>query len=71
MFSWIQSFAGGPVIGSSTSKGEVPKDRPITPYDVLATMYRHLGIDPHHTFSDLSGRPLPLLNEGEVISELV
>ena len=41
------------------------------PYDVLATMYRHLGIDPHHTFSDLSGRPLPLLNEGEVISELV
>jgi hypothetical protein len=61
----------GQVIGSSTSKGEVPKDRPIVPYDVLATMYRHLGIDPYTTFSDHSGRPQPLLNEGTVITELV
>jgi uncharacterized protein (DUF1501 family) len=61
----------GQVIGSSTAKGEVPKDRPIEPYDVLATMYRHLGIDPHKTFSDLAGRPVPLLHEGQVISELV
>jgi uncharacterized protein (DUF1501 family) len=60
----------GQVIGSSTAKGEVPKDRPIEPYDVLATMYRHLGIDPHKTFSDLAGRPVPLLHEGQVISEL-
>jgi Protein of unknown function (DUF1501) len=61
----------GQVIGSSTSKGEVPKDRPITPYDVLATMYRHLGIDPSTTFNDHAGRPQPLLNEGTVIAELV
>jgi uncharacterized protein (DUF1501 family) len=61
----------GQVIGSSTSKGEVPKDRPITPYDVLATMYRHLGIDPYTTFSDHAGRPQPLLNEGAVIAELI
>ena len=61
----------GQVIGSSTAKGEVPKDRPITPYDVLATMYRHLGIDPSITFIDHAGRPQPLLNEGTVIAELV
>jgi hypothetical protein len=61
----------GQVIGSSTAKGEVPKDRPITPYDVLATMYRHLGIDPSTTFNDHAGRPQPLLNEGTVIAELV
>jgi len=62
----------GQVIGSSTAKGEVPQDRPLRPYDVLATMYRHLGIDPHHqTFPDRSGRPLPLLSEGQVIRELV
>lgn len=61
----------GQVIGSSTAKGEVPKDRPIEPYDVLATMYRHLDIDPHKTFSDHAGRPMPLLHEGQVISELV
>lgn len=61
----------GQVIGSSTAKGEVPKDRPIKPYDVLATMYRHLGIDPHTTFPDHAGRPVSLLYEGEVIAELV
>ncbi len=61
----------GQVIGSSTAKGEVPKDRPLKPYDVLATMYRHLGIDPKMTFPDHAGRPVPLLHEGEVIGELV
>jgi hypothetical protein len=61
----------GQVIGSSNAKGEVPKDRPITPYDIVATMYRHLGIDPQTTFHDHSGRPQPLLNEGTVIAELV
>lgn len=61
----------GQVIGSSNAKGEVPKDRPLTPYDVLAVMYRHLGIDPTTTFTDHAGRPQPLLNEGTVISELI
>jgi hypothetical protein len=61
----------GQVIGSSTAKGEAPKDRPLKPYDILATMYRHLGIDPQRTFPDHAGRPLRLLNEGEVIAELV
>ena len=60
----------GQVIGSSTAKGEVPKDRPIKPYDVLATMYRHLGIDPATAFPDHAGRPVPLLHEGQVIAEL-
>ena len=61
----------GQVIGSSTAKGEVPKDRPMKPYDVLATMYQHLGIDPYTKFPDHSGRPVPLLHEGQVIPELV
>ena len=61
----------GQVIGSSTAKGEVPKERPLRPYDVLATMYRHLGIDPHQSFLDHSGRPVPILDQGKVIPELV
>lgn len=64
-------FRVGQVIGSSTSKGETPKDRPIKPYDVLATMYHHLGIDPYTTFPDHGGRPVPLLHEGRVIPELL
>ncbi len=61
----------GQVIGASTAKGEVPLERPIKPEDILATMYRHLGIDTSTAFTDHAGRPLPILYEGEVIRELV
>ena len=47
-----------------------PKERPLTPRDVLATIYRHLGIDPRREFKDFSGRPVPILPDGEPIREL-
>ena len=61
----------GQVVGSTSSKGEEPKDRPLTPADFLATVYQHLGINPRHEFLDLSGRPHPILPGGEPIRELV
>lgn len=61
----------GQVIGSTNSKGEVPKDRPLTPNDLWATVYRHLGIDPNESILDLTGRPMPILPFGEPISELL
>jgi len=61
----------GQVVGSTTAKGEHPKERPLTPQDLLATLYQHLGIDPHYSFKDLSGRPIPILGEGEPIRELL
>jgi hypothetical protein len=61
----------GQVIGSTTSKGEEPKDRPIGPCDVLATVYHVLGIDPEMEFADLTGRPIKILNEGQAITELL
>ena len=64
-------YRHGQVIGSSTAKGEVPKDRPMWPYDVVATMYHHLGIDPHQTPLTPTGRSTPLLEKGEVIRELL
>jgi hypothetical protein len=48
----------------------VPKDRPFTPNDLWATIYRHLGIGCTHAFLDHSGRPMPILPFGEPISEL-
>lgn len=60
----------GQVIGSTNSKGEFPKDRPLSPNDLWATVYRHLGIDPSFSFADFSGRPLPILPFGEPIAEL-
>lgn len=61
----------GQVIGSTTAKGEEPKENPLTPNDLWATVYRHLGIDPAQSFDDHSGRPLPILPYGNPIAELI
>ena len=61
----------GQVIGASTKHGEVPTERPIGPTDVLATLYRHLGIDPRHHTVTPEGRPIPLLPDGKPIAELI
>ena len=60
----------GQVVGATDAKGEYPADRPLTPGDLLATLYRHLGIDPARTFEDRTGKPVPILPEGELIREL-
>ena len=61
----------GQVVGSSTSKGEKPADSPYRPENVLAMVYRHLGIDPASKLNDLSGRPRHLLEERRLVTELV
>ncbi|HEV3024353.1 MAG TPA: DUF1501 domain-containing protein [Pirellulales bacterium] len=61
----------GQVVGSTNSKGEHPADRPLTPNDLWATVYRHLGIDYDDSFPDHRGRPMPILPFGAPISELV
>jgi hypothetical protein len=61
----------GQIIGASNRKGEVPTESPYRPENVLATVYRHLGIDTSQTFDDLAGRPRYVLEERGVIKELV
>ena len=36
----------GQVIGATDARGEYVDERPLSPNDLLATLYRHLGIDP-------------------------
>ena len=61
----------GQAIGHSDAKGVRPVSDPYRPEDVIATMYRHLGIDPGQTFVDTSGRPRYILERGAPISEVV
>jgi hypothetical protein len=62
----------GQVVGSTNARGEHPKDRPLSPNDLWATMFRHLGIDYQNTsFLDHTGRPMPMLPDGEPIAELL
>lgn len=68
-------FAGGglrhgQVIGSSDAKGALPLDRPLGPTDLLATMYRFLGMSTDLAPIDYAGRPMPLLPNGEPIREM-
>jgi Protein of unknown function (DUF1501) len=61
----------GQIVGSSSPKGEVPQDLPYRPENVLAVVYRHLGIDPQTTFNDLSGRPRYVLENRALVKEVV
>lgn len=61
----------GQVVGATNSKAEYPTERPLRPQDLLATIYRHLGIDSRIEFLDSAGRPHALLKSGEPIRELI
>ena len=61
----------GTVLGSSSRTGAEPYDRPIAFNDVLATIYRQLGVSADHMFMDQFGRPMPVLAQGQVIGELI
>jgi len=61
----------GQVIGATNPRGEEPSERPLSPNDVWATIFRHLGIDYRHSLLDHNGRPMPILSDGEPIDELL
>ena len=61
----------GQVIGATNRMGESPSERPLRPEDLIQTVYHVLGINPQHEFLNESGRPMPVLNRGHVISELI
>jgi uncharacterized protein (DUF1501 family) len=57
---------GGQVIGASDSTGSEPFDRPVTPAEVAATIYRALGVDLHTQLSGPDGRLIPLVEAGPI-----
>lgn len=60
-------FQGGRVVGASDARGESVKDRPVYPWDLIASMYELLGIDPDGTFPhppDLKVRVTPSAEDG-------
>ena len=61
----------GQVIGESASKVDVPKSAPITPQDLMATVFQVLGIDQRQSFPSNAGRPTMMVEKGRPISELV
>jgi hypothetical protein len=73
---WTVLFAGGgvkggQVVGSSDEIGGYPRDRPTTPAEVIATIYRSLGVSDETELPGLQGRPIRVVDHGvEAIGEL-
>jgi len=61
----------GQAIGTTSARGEYPKDRRYTVPQVLSTLYQVLGIDPGQTFPSGSGRPMYILDDREPVRELL
>ncbi len=73
---WTMLIGGGPikggtVVGSSDDIAAAPKDHPVTPAQVAATVFRGLGIDLQIELPGAQGRPIPVVDRGtESIREL-
>ena len=59
------------MVGATNARAEYPVERPLTPGNLLATVYHVLGIDPTLSFKDHSGRPVPILEDTAPIMEVI
>ena len=49
---------GGRVIGRTDAKGTEPTDRPVTPQELVATIFHALGVAPDATIPGPDGTPV-------------
>jgi len=72
VYSLVMAGAGiarGAVYGASDRQGAYPKSNPIGPWDISATMFAALGIDPASHYEDLTNRPFPI-SIGKPVADL-
>jgi hypothetical protein len=73
-YSIILAGAGvarGKIIGSSDRHAAFVRDRPVNPKDILRTVYHLLGIDGERMIPDALNRPMPLVDGGQVVQEIL
>jgi hypothetical protein len=77
---WAQAYstllagggaARGKVVGRTDRIAGAVVDTPVSPKDILSTIYHLLGIDPETTIHDRLGRPIAIGGEGKVRHELL
>jgi hypothetical protein len=62
---------GGTVYGASDSQAAYVANNPVRPADLVATVYRSLGIDPAHRVPDQTGRPIEIAQGGHEILDVM
>lgn len=77
---WSRAYSGlfagagiaeGVVVGESDENAAWVKERPISPKDILKTLYHLLGVDADRMITDNLGRPLPLVADGSIVEEMI
>jgi len=64
-------FRHGQVIGSTDKLGGQINSRPVTPGDIAATIYHHMGVPLDTRYLDTTGRPNKIVMHGQPIAELI
>ena len=59
------------VIGASDEQAAFPTTTPVSIQDLLRTILHQMGIDSRKIYETPLGRPVPLVNGGKVVDELV
>ncbi len=65
------SFQHGQVIGATERDGGHIKARAVTPGDLAATIYYHMGVPVDTHYLDPTGRPRPVVENGAPLRELM
>ena len=61
---------GGQIVGASDRVGESPAENPVTPADLVCSIYSLLGIDPRAQLTTADGRPIQVNRDGQQIAAL-
>jgi hypothetical protein len=64
-------FKKGYVYGSSDATGSDVEENPLTVENLAATIYTQIGIDPDKNLMADGGRPIPIVKNGRVVTDLL
>ena len=62
---------GGHLYGKSGRLGEDPSEDPVSPHDIVATLYSLMGVPPETEIADREGRPVQVGCRGQVIRGVI
>ena len=61
----------GAEYGTTDAIAAYPASNPVSPADIVATIYQQLGIDPHTMLPDGTGRPISIAHGGQPIWDII
>jgi hypothetical protein len=61
----------GFVFGSTDQQAAYPRENPVTPGDLVATIYHLLGVDPQLHVPNLAGQPVPISHGGSPVLQIL